>query len=530
MRGAPRSVAAVRLVIAGPALATFVLQLVRAMQLAQLLPPRALVALWSAALAAWALWADGVAIARFLVRLTVCLAAALCFWLSLLETLLARGPVLPRGVLGLAAGAAIHTTLLLVATEPRTASRAGRLGAQLALATSATALTLLGIESAFHAVAPASVYEVVPDDRGAGPLFVPHPTCLWQLRPGFRGRYIHPEFRGTRVAINDLGFRDGLDETAPPPAGEASILVLGDSLAFGTGVELDETFHRILEKRGAAIARRPLHVYGAGVPGFGQVDELHFLESVAPRIRPDVVIVALYEGNDLEENLVRARTVSEAPHAPPPGPPPPPRSALVPFLRGIGRPRFWIGSSAAVQYLLPAIDRPLAWLGIVSPLLPTNAFLDARLLLSSPPEVRDALATTREVLAAIAQQTAQRGADLIVLIIPAAIQADAERFRDFLALHREPRRTAYSRTQLHREVVELVRGLAIRDVDPLPALEAAARAGRRCYYREGHWNAAGHALAAELLEPVLVEVFATRAETPLGSTARASPGPPGRPR
>src|SRR5439155_15515029 len=133
VRGAPRSVAAVRLVIAGPAFATFVLQVVRAMQLAQLLPPRALVALWSAAFAAWALWADGVAIARFLVRLTVCLAAALCFWLSLLETLLARGPVLPRGVLGLAAGAAIHTTLLLVATEPRTASRAGRVAAQLAL-------------------------------------------------------------------------------------------------------------------------------------------------------------------------------------------------------------------------------------------------------------------------------------------------------------------------------------------------------------------------------------------------------------
>ena len=76
----------------------------------------------------------------------------------------------------------------------------------------------------------------------------------------------------------------------------------------------------------------------------------------------------------------------------------------------------------------------------------------------------------------------------------------------------------------------MVRSLAIRDIDPLPALEAEARARRRCYYREGHWNAAGHALAAELLEPVLVEVFATRAETPLGSTARASPGPPGRPR
>ena len=140
----------------------------------------------------------------------------------------------------------------------------------------------------------------------------------------------------------------------------------------------------------------------------------------------------------------------------------------------------------------------------------TEVMLDRSLMIAPPPVVAEALARTREALAALVRRCGELGADLVVLVIPAAIQAEPARFQDFLAQHREATRGSYSRTQLHRHLVDMVRTLGIRVADPLPRLEAEAEAGRPCYHREGHWNAAGHALAADLLQPVLAELFVAR--------------------
>ena len=44
----------------------------------------------------------------------------------------------------------------------------------------------------------------------------------------------------------------------------------------------------------------------------------------------------------------------------------------------------------------------------------------------------------------------------------------------------------------------------------LPPLEAEARAGKPCYLHEGHWNAHGHAVAADELVPVLEGLLSDR--------------------
>ena len=492
------------------AAATLGIQLVLAIRTRDLPVYRGAALLWSLALLVWAGRSRAPAVGRILPRLACALAAAGGFWLALLELLLGRGSLLARGVLGVLAGAASHVTMLLFVLEPGGHEPRRGITAHVALAAAAGAWTLFAVEGVFHTVLPANVYEIFPDDPRSPPCLVPDPVLHVRLRPGFRGRYLHPEFPGLRVDINDLGFRDGLEETAPPPAEDASVLVLGDSLAFGTGVAVDETFHRLLERQAGQITSRPLHVYGAGVPGLGQVDELHHLEALAPVVRPDVVIVAIYEGNDLQDNLeaaVRPRRAFPSPA--PAGAAAGPRALLVPFLRAVLHSRFWVGSSAALQYVLPTIERPLVRLG-VPPLVPTNDVLDQSLMVSRQPLVVAALAWTRDALARIARQCADRGADLVVLLIPAAIQAEPVRFDDFLAQHPAAQRKGYSRTRLHQDLLEMVRTLGVRIVDPLPRLEAEALAGRPCYHREGHWNARGHAVAAELLRPVLAELLAER--------------------
>jgi hypothetical protein len=475
---------------------------------------RALVSVGSVALASWAWRTRELVIAGVLSRLVCSLFAGASFWLAVLEALLRQGPVLARGLLWILAAAALHVTLFLFATHRRGEQSGGdRFVMPLSLSASAVALTLAVIESGFHAWMPANVYEVVPDDPRSPPCHTWNPRSGWRLEPGFRGRQMHPEFPGVRVDINALGFRDGLDETAPPWPGDVSILVLGDSLAFGTGVAAEETFHELLERNGrATITTLQFHVYGAGVPGMGQVDEWRRLAELAPMTRPDVVIVAMYEGNDLEDNLREAARLPQPAAAPPaPDPAVPLREAmLLRYLRGVRRLGFWLGSSSAFQYLLPTVERLRVRLGLDPLSVPSNSILDQSLRTGTPPLIEQALAATREAYRALALRCRELGADLIVLLIPAAIQAEPARFQDFLRLHDEASRGSYSRTELHRHLIDMLAGLGIRVVDPLPALTAEAEAGRPCYHREGHWNARGHALAADLLVPVLAEIVADR--------------------
>jgi hypothetical protein len=464
-------------------------------------------------LCAWAWLSNDVQIRSSLLRLGTCGAAAASLWLGVLQVWLAHSPVLARGVLGVVAGSLTHAAILAFITTPPGTSNKASTANHLVLAASAALLTLFGIETALQATRPVNFYEVIPETPGGGSYLIPQAGVRWALSPGFRGRYMHPEFPGLRVEINRLGFRVGLDESAPPASGEASILVLGDSLVFGTGVELDETFHRVLEQRARDMTTRTLRVYGAGVPGYGQVDELHQLEHLAPLLKPDVVVVGLYEGNDLEDNLDAVARSSRVKEPVRPAEmaelvePPEPDNLVIPFLRRVGQGRFWAGSSAVFQYVRPALDRLVGRLGIRTPV---PQILDESLRISVPSSVADALAETRRALEALASRCAELDADLVVLMIPAAIQAEPARYEEFLAAHPVARRTDYSRTQLHEHLARLAEEAGARVVDPLPRLERAALAARPCYRREGHWNAAGHKLAAELLVPVLADVFTQR--------------------
>lgn len=107
------------------------------------------------------------------------------------------------------------------------------------------------------------------------------------LRPGsctFENR----EFR-TTYHINSLGLRD--DEAS---LHGATVVVLGDSLAMGWGVEQDEAFPAVFER---LTGRRTLN---AGMSSFGTVRELRMLERI-DRSRLEHLVIQ-YTDNDQREN------------------------------------------------------------------------------------------------------------------------------------------------------------------------------------------------------------------------------------
>ena len=78
------------------------------------------------------------------------------------------------------------------------------------------------------------------------------------------------------------------------------VLILGDSMAFGQGVEIDDRFDRAFS--GRTLGGKPVAVINTGVGGYSTDHQLLYLERRGIQLRPDLVLLLSYE-NDLLEIL-----------------------------------------------------------------------------------------------------------------------------------------------------------------------------------------------------------------------------------
>lgn len=126
----------------------------------------------------------------------------------------------------------------------------------------------------------------------------PDPILHHSQKPGSRTRFISSEW-DTAVAINSLGLRD--DEISEKPEGITRVVVLGDSYAFGYGVEADEAFPAVLERLCAAQALS-VDVVNAGIPSYSPTLEYLFLREHWAALEPDIVVLAL-DMSDFQDDL-----------------------------------------------------------------------------------------------------------------------------------------------------------------------------------------------------------------------------------
>jgi hypothetical protein len=115
----------------------------------------------------------------------------------------------------------------------------------------------------------------------------------WAHKPGQEGIFETPQFR-TVVRINENGLRDRQHSYEPKNDVER-VLVLGDSFAWGYGVEESERFSQLLE------TSLGMEVINASVSGYSTDQELLWYRNEGIKYEPDLVILVI-AGNDVGDN------------------------------------------------------------------------------------------------------------------------------------------------------------------------------------------------------------------------------------
>jgi len=133
------------------------------------------------------------------------------------------------------------------------------------------------------------------DEKG---IYVNDDTLGYRVSPN-----LETLFKGKSLTTDSRGFRKNPTFDTENP--DFSLLIIGDSYAFGEGVDDKNNFPAILgniyKDRYKELS---VKVVNAGVQGFGNDQELKLLAGTCDDINPDMVVLTVYTGNDFADNKI----------------------------------------------------------------------------------------------------------------------------------------------------------------------------------------------------------------------------------
>ncbi|MCX6709387.1 MAG: SGNH/GDSL hydrolase family protein [Candidatus Woesearchaeota archaeon] len=132
---------------------------------------------------------------------------------------------------------------------------------------------------------------------------------VFEFVPNYESVYYGDAIKinGTQININGDGFRDR-NFSVEKPNGIYRIIALGDSFTFGSGVELNETYSKVLETElNKGKSNFSYEVLNMGVIIYSTENEVEFLKVKGLKYSPDIVMVG-YLPNDVE-NITRLNDI-----------------------------------------------------------------------------------------------------------------------------------------------------------------------------------------------------------------------------
>ncbi|MEE8475615.1 MAG: SGNH/GDSL hydrolase family protein [Myxococcota bacterium] len=278
----------------------------------------------------------------------------------------------------------------------------------------------------------------------------------------------------TRVTTNAAGFRSSEGTRAP-------IVVVGDSFAFGYGVEDEEVsaveLSRLLQMDVACL----------GVTGYGTHQYNRVLYDHGLSLQPDLVLYYLFLGND----FAGAQPPESEPFTASPDP------SIKERLRD-----FMSAKSMSFQLLKFVLGANVYSYGhrIQTEDLDLYLYLDNSPYNLERPTIRDAFEIVMDNIRRARRRAREAGAETLVVLIPTKESV----YRHLAAPHLPESDFFEAEDELRRRVLEVLDTEAARSLDLTPALRERAIGGKQLYHVfDGHWSPAGNRAAAEIIHDYL---------------------------
>lgn len=327
-------------------------------------------------------------------------------------------------------------------------TRARRAAATAIVTVLATLLALVLIEGATRALFPAfDPSGQLEFDYKVGPLFLARPNTTSRQAKN-TGDF------DVAISINRHGLRDSADIAT---ARADDLIVVGDSIAFGWGVEEHE---RVSNQIQSMTGRRTFNL--AALTDFDGYDELlSYVASLGAAIGQIVLIVSM----ETDLHIYGSASVAES-HGP------------AWLDTGIDDLRDWLGRNSAAYIMALTVVHQTPWLNELA--------VRAGLIIPNLEGMRRNV-YSRDVIESAADRLHQMARRYRTLVVIAPSRG----------LWVGPNRIVEDR--VHREFVSALRLGGLDVVDPRPLLENGNMPLSYHFANDGHWNARGHRLIAGLV-------------------------------
>jgi hypothetical protein len=313
-------------------------------------------------------------------------------------------------------------------------------------------------------------------------------------------RYL-PQY-GQEVTFNSAGMRDKEHSVMKQP-GVFRILLLGDSFMEALQVPFEASLPALVERSLEQRTGRRIEVINAGVGGWGTDDELRYLTSYGLKYRPDLVVVAMTLHNDISDNLrhdwhrVEDGALVDQPRMP------------MSFLD------YQVMQLKA--YLATRFQTYQLWRRVRhgSEIRQAGNQLHSHVVqlfeMPTPEPITEGVALTDLLLRQVQAVARESGAQVVLVLLPIRYQLSDSTFAEFVRGAGVPQ-TAMQIDKPQQMITPFADSLGIPVIDLLPRFRQWTADSTAPLYLEwdGHWNEAGHRLAAAVVSDGLVKVGAVR--------------------
>ncbi len=322
------------------------------------------------------------------------------------------------------------------------------------------------------------------------------------------------------VRFNSLGMRDR-EHAKEKAEGTKRVLVMGDSFMEALQVSFDDSFPHQLESRLRETLNPRVDVINCAVSGWGQDAQLAYLQKYGRDLKPDLILVAMTLHNDVLDNM-QGRFYSMV------------EGRLAPV--SVQRMSDWEyralrfkGYLASRSHLVQLLRKwkNLREIRDVTSALNTHV-LQITQGAAEPEELQRGWKLTFELLKGIRDAGRTLGAETAVMLIPLRYQLEPDSLRQFQQAAGVTKNSlVIDRPQ--QLIRDFGREAGLDIVDLLPAFQSLTKSGGdspshgSLHLQEGHWNATGHRLAADIAADEIVKRHLLKA---VASAARKSAAAP----